>query len=71
MCPMKSLQFFYNGSNYDYYSIIQELENEFKGQFECLGENIQKYKTFSVPIEKEVTKLIKIVMKALKLYLIK
>ena len=62
---------FYNGSNYDYYSIIQELENEFKGQFECLGENIQKYKTFSVPIEKEVTKLIKIVMKALKLYLIK
>ena len=69
--PYKIPLVFYNGSNYDYYSIIQELENEFKGQFECLGENIQKYKTFSVSIEKEVTKLIKIVMKALKLYLIK
>ena len=69
--PNKIPLVFYNGSNYDYYSIIQELENEFKGQFECLGENIQKYKTFSVSIEKEVTKLIKIVMKALKLYLIK
>ena len=62
---------FHNGSNYDYHFIIKELENEFKRQFEYLGENIQKYKTFSVPIEKEVTKLIKMVMKALKLYLMK
>ena len=51
--------------------IIKELANKFKGQFECLGENIQKYETFPVPIEKEVTKLIKMVMKALKLYLMK
>ena len=26
-------------------------------QFECLGENIEKCKTFSVPIEKEVRKI--------------
>ena len=26
----------------------------FKGQFDCLGENTEKYKTFSVPIEKMV-----------------
>ena len=47
---------FRNGSNYDYH-FIKELENEFEGQFECLGENTEKYKTFSVPIEKEVTNI--------------
>ena len=26
---------------------------EFEGQFECLGENTEKYSTFSVPIKKE------------------
>ena len=45
---------FHNGLNYDYHFIIKELANEFKGQFECFGENTEKYKTFSVPIEKEV-----------------
>ena len=29
------------------------LAEEFKGQFECLGENIEKYISFSVPIKKE------------------
>ena len=48
---------FYNGSNYDYDFIIKELVNEFEGQFECLGKNTEKYKIFSVPIEKEVTKV--------------
>ena len=27
----------------------------FEEQFECLGENTEKYKTFSAPVEKEVT----------------
>ena len=48
---------FHNGSNCDYHFIIKELANEFEGQFECLGENTEKFKTFSVPIEKEVTKI--------------
>ena len=46
---------FHNGSNYDYHFIIEELSNEFGEQFECFVENAEKYKTFSVPIEKEVT----------------
>ena len=46
---------FHNGSNYDYHFIIKELANEFEGQFECLGENTEKYKTFSIPIKEEVT----------------
>ena len=43
----------HNGSTYDYHFIIKELAEEFKGQFECLGENTEKYITFSVPIKKE------------------
>ena len=48
---------FHNGSNYDYHFIIKKLANEFEGQFEYLGENKGKYKTFSVLIKKEITKI--------------
>ena len=44
---------FHNGSTYDYHFIIKELAKEFKGNFECLGENTEKYITLSVPIKKE------------------
>ena len=43
----------HNGSKYDYHFIIKELDGGFKGQFECLGENTEKYITFCVPIKKE------------------
>ena len=42
----------HNGSKYDYHFIIRELAEEFKGQYECLGENAEKHITFSVPIKK-------------------
>ena len=45
---------FHNGSTYDYHFIIRELASEFDGNFECLGENIEKYITFSVPIKKRI-----------------
>ena len=48
---------FHNESNYDYHFIIDELAEEFKKQFTCLGENTEKYMTFTVPIEKEVTRI--------------
>ena len=44
---------FHNGSTYDYHFIIKELAKEFKVQFECLGQNTEKYITFPVPIKKE------------------
>ena len=47
---------FHNGSAYDYHFTIKELAEEFEGEFECLGENTEKYITFSVPIKKETTK---------------
>ena len=45
---------FQNGSTYDYHFIIKELTREFEGQFECLGENPDRYFTFSVIMEKEL-----------------
>ena len=47
---------FHNGSAYDYHFIIKELAEEFEGEFECLGENTEKYISFSVPIKKKITK---------------
>ena len=47
---------FHNGSRYDYHFIIEGLAEEFEGEFECLGENAEKYITFSVLIKKETTK---------------
>ena len=43
---------FHNGSTYDYHFMIKQLEIEFKGELECVGENSEKYINFSVPIKK-------------------
>ena len=48
---------FHKGSNYDYHFIIKELAKEFEKQFTCLEENTEKYITFNVPVEKEVTRI--------------
>ena len=45
---------FHNGSTYDYYFIIKELVKEFEGNFDCLGENAEKYITFSAPLKKKI-----------------
>ena len=45
---------FHNGSIYDYHFIIKELLKEFNGNFECLGENTEKYITFSAQIKKKI-----------------
>ena len=55
--PKKIPIVFHNGSNYDYHFIIKELTEKFKKQITCLGENTEKYITFTVPIEKEVTRI--------------
>ena len=48
---------FHNGCIYDYRFIIKELVKEFDGNFECLGENTEKYITFSAPIKKKKSKI--------------
>ena len=44
---------FRNGSTYDYHFIIKKLTEEFEGKFECLGENTEKYITFSVLLQNQ------------------
>ena len=51
--PQENTIKIHNGSTYDYHFLIKELAEEFKGEFECLGENTEKYISFSVPIKKE------------------
>ena len=50
--PKENLVIFHNGSTYDYHFIINQLAKEYDGQLKCLGENTEKYITFSVPIKK-------------------
>ena len=56
---------FHDVSTYDYHFIIKELAKEFEGQSECLGQNTEKYITFSVSINKSkvITKLSKLITK--------
>ena len=58
---------FHNGSTYDYRFFIKNLAEEFEGEFECLGENTEKYITFLVPIKKEITKKDKIIKMSYKI----
>ena len=53
--PKKNPITFHHESNYDYHLIIKALEEEFFLKITCLGENTDKYITFTVPIEEEVT----------------
>ena len=45
---------FHNGSTYNYHFIIKKLAEQFERQFECLGENTERYITFSAPVKKEL-----------------
>ena len=46
------LVLFHNGSVYDYHFIIKYLARELKGNSECLGENTEKYISFTVLFKK-------------------
>ena len=62
---------FHNGSTYDYHFIIKGLAEESEGEFECLGENAEKYITFSLPVKRKLQKKIRMTMIKLKKYHIK
>ena len=53
----KVLIAFHNESNYDYHFILKELAEEFKEQFTFVRGNTEKEITFTVLIEKEVTRI--------------
>ena len=43
-----------HNAGYDTHFIINQLAIEFKGELNCIGDNMEKYITFSVPIKKEL-----------------
>ena len=43
-----------HNATYDTHFIINQLAIEFKGELKCIGDNMEKYITFSVPIKNEV-----------------
>ena len=47
---------FHSLFSYESHFIIKELAKEFDGELECLGENTEKYISFSVKINKKITK---------------
>ena len=54
--PKKIPAVFHKGSTYNYNFIIKEQAKEFEGEFNCLGENTETYKTLPVPITKEASR---------------
>ena len=52
--PKKIPVIFHNSSTFDDHIIINQLAQDFKGDFDCIGENVEIYTTFPAPIKKEV-----------------
>ena len=51
----KSIPIVIPNAGYDTHFIMNQLAEEFKSEFDCIGKNMEKYITFSVPIKKNVT----------------
>ena len=49
----KDIPIIIHNASYDTHFVINQLAEEFKGELSCIGENMEKYITFSVPIKKE------------------
>ena len=49
----KDIPIIIHNTSYDTHFIINQLAEEFKGELNCIGENMENYITFSVPIKKE------------------
>ena len=51
---LKEIPIIIHNASYDAHFILEQLAKEFKGELNCIGDNMEKYITFSVPITKEV-----------------
>ena len=49
----KDIPIIIHNASYDTHFIINQLAEEFKGELHCIGENMEKYITFSTPIKKK------------------
>ena len=53
--PKKIPTVFDNGSTYDYHFVIKKIAEEFKGDFECLGENTENLSLFQCLLKNKMT----------------
>ena len=49
----KEIPIIIHNATYDTHSMLNQLAIEFKGRLNCIGDNMEKYITFSVSIKKE------------------
>ena len=49
----KEIPIIIHNDSYDTHFTLNQLAIEFKGELNCIGDNMEKYITFSVPIKKE------------------
>ena len=49
----KDISIITHNASYDTHFIINQLAEGFKGELNCIGENMEKHITFSVPIQKK------------------
>ena len=50
----KEIPVIIHNASYDTHFILNQLAIEFKGELNCIGDNMENYITFSVPIKKEL-----------------
>ena len=50
----KEIPIIIHNAGYDTHFIINQLAIEFNGEINCIGDNMENYITFSVPIKREV-----------------
>ena len=50
---LKDIPIIIHNASQDTHFIISQLAKEFKGGLDCIGENMEKYITFSVPIKRK------------------
>ena len=49
----KEIPVIIHNASYDTHFILNQLAIEFKGELNCIGDNMERYITFSLPIKKE------------------
>ena len=50
---LKDIPIIIHNASYDTHFIINKLGEKFKGELDCIGEDTEKYITFSTPIKKK------------------
>ena len=49
----KDIPIIIHNASYDTHLIVNQLAEEFKGELDCIGENMEKYIAFSTPVKKK------------------